>query len=101
MRDILPEAVRERKTKADFCPVYDRELKARQREEVSRIIRTLALADLGVVYDKAIWHMFRAYCQGESKHASPLVVILMLELWYRTEFNQKPSNALQGAMLWQ
>ena len=101
MRDVLPEAVRERKTKADFCPVYDRELKARQREEVSRIIRTLALADLGVVYDKAIWHMFRAYCQGESKHASPLVVILMLELWYRTEFNQKPSNALQGAMLWQ
>jgi asparagine synthase (glutamine-hydrolysing) len=101
MRDILPEAVRERKTKADFCPVYDRELKGRQREEVSKIIRTLALADLGVVYDKAIWHMFRAYCQGKSEHANPLVVILMLELWYRTEFNQNPLNELQGAMLWQ
>jgi asparagine synthase (glutamine-hydrolysing) len=87
MQDILPEAIRERKTKADFSPVYDRELKERQKEEVSEIIHTLALASLGVVDDKSICHMFSAYCRGESMHASPLVVILMLELWYRSEFH--------------
>jgi asparagine synthase (glutamine-hydrolysing) len=100
MQDILPEAVQERKTKANFCPVHDMELKGRQREKVKEMIDTLALARLGIVDDKLIRQMFEAYRQGGSKQLTPLSVIIGLELWYRTEFRQKPINGLQAQMPW-
>jgi asparagine synthase (glutamine-hydrolysing) len=92
MQDILPEAIRQRKTKADFCPVYDMELKGRQREKVGEVFHTLALADLGIVDDQSIRKMFEAYCQGASEHWAPLSVIIGLELWYRKEFNKRRTS---------
>lgn len=86
MRDILPEAIRKRNTKADFGSLQDIELKMRQNEKATKIINSLALTAVGVVDDKSIQHMFAGYCRGNSKPWAALSVILSLELWYRAEF---------------
>ena len=92
MQDILPEAIRQRKTKTDFCPVHDMELKGRQREKVGEVFRRPALAGLGIVDDQSIRQMFEAYCRGASEHWAPLSVIIGLELWYRKEFNERRTS---------
>jgi len=87
MQGILPDAIQQRKTKADFTMLYDMELRGRQREKVGEVIHNLALAPLGIVNDQSVRDMFEAYCRGNSSHRASLSVILGLELWCRTELN--------------
>ena len=99
---ILPEAVRERKGKAEFTPAFDREIGGRQADKVEALLRDSVLEELGVVDGKCLQQFFAEY-RRDTRNSDPsgaLSTILGLELWCRALTNgahdRRMNDAAQG-----
>jgi len=86
LRDVLPEEVRERRTKAEFSVVLDREVRGRLAAQVEKLIRDSVLVQMGVVDRAGMLRRFRAVVEGRDETASRWAVFnfIGLELWSRS-----------------
>lgn len=82
---ILPEAVRDRRGKAEFTCAFDREMGERQAAKVEALLRDSALERLGVVDGQRLRQFFAEYRHGRRDYATSgvLSTIVGLELWCR------------------
>jgi asparagine synthase (glutamine-hydrolysing) len=70
MNGILPEAVRERKDKADFACVFDLELKSRQSKNVEKLIRTSILNTYEIICSDSLLQLYENYRNGVDEDSS-------------------------------
>jgi asparagine synthase (glutamine-hydrolysing) len=86
MRDVLPEKVRERRTKAEFSVVLDREIRGRISAQVETLIRESELAGMGVVDRERLLRRFNEFVGGRDDPGSrwALYNFIGLELWSRS-----------------
>jgi asparagine synthase (glutamine-hydrolysing) len=86
LRDVLPEAIRERRSKAEFSVVLDHEIRGRIASKVEGLIRESALAEMGVVDSGRLLHRFNEFVGGRDDPGSrwALYNFIGLELWSRS-----------------
>ena len=86
LRDVLPDEVRERRTKAEFSVVLDREMRGRIAAQVEKLIRESTLASLGVVDSGRLLGRFNDFVGGRDDPGSrwALYNFIGLELWSRS-----------------
>jgi asparagine synthase (glutamine-hydrolysing) len=86
LRDVLPGEVRERRTKAEFSVILDREMRGRIAGQVETLIRESMLASLGVVDSGRLLRRFREFVDGRDDPGSrwALYNFIGLELWSRS-----------------
>jgi asparagine synthase (glutamine-hydrolysing) len=86
MREILPQSVRHRKTKAEFSPIIDQEFKHRQVSKLNRILKTSFLRELGVIDIVQLERLLENYQCGMVSDGMNwvLTTFLWLELWYQS-----------------
>ena len=86
LRDVLPEEIRERRTKAEFSVVLDREIRGGLAGQIEALIRDSVLASLGVVNRTGLLRRFRAFLEGRDEAVSRWVIFnfIGLELWSRS-----------------
>jgi asparagine synthase (glutamine-hydrolysing) len=89
MKGLLPEEVRNRRTKGDFTEELIRHL---LQPEVKATLHSSLLAQQGYINSSAVSEMYSDF-EGESKRGirfprfeSPLTLIYGLEFWFRTVF---------------
>jgi asparagine synthase (glutamine-hydrolysing) len=93
MDGILPEAIRRRKTKAEFSSPIDLELRDRQANEVEKLFDGSALVSLGVIDRDRLLQLFQRYRQRSKEYLTANVeLIVSLELWCRSVL-RAPSDA--------
>lgn len=82
---ILPAVVRDRNGKAEFTPVFDREMGGRQASKVEALLHEPVLERLGVVDGKRLRRFFSEYRHGRRNYytSGVLSTIVGLELWCR------------------
>jgi asparagine synthase (glutamine-hydrolysing) len=90
MRGLLPETVRQRRTKADFSHVHPKAMHAQGGE---RLFDSLAIVSLGWVDCEQVRNMYRhmatRFAQGDEDYTTymwPLWMIFGIELWFKTVF---------------
>ncbi|MDD1777397.1 MAG: asparagine synthase-related protein, partial [Candidatus Helarchaeota archaeon] len=88
MDGVLPDLVKNRKSKAEYSSVIDWEVKKRQAYKMEEFILTSALADLGLIHNEQFYRMFKYYQSGNPscKIRNILETFIWLELWYRSEW---------------
>ena len=88
MNGILPEAIRNRRDKAEFSSPIDRELKERQAHKVKELIMSSILAALGIINVDQFHRLFEHYEQGRTSYMvrNTLEVFIWLELWLRSQW---------------
>jgi asparagine synthase (glutamine-hydrolysing) len=86
LRDVLPDEVRERRTKAEFSVILDREMRGRISTQVEKLIRESELASLGVVNRGRLLSRFNDFVGGRDDPGSrwALYNFIGLELWSRS-----------------
>jgi len=86
LRDVLPEEIRERRTKAEFSVVLDREVRGSLATQVEKLIRDSVLVQMGVVDRAGMLRRFRAVVEGRDEATSRWAVFnfIGLELWSRS-----------------
>jgi hypothetical protein len=84
MDGILPDEVRNRKSKADFTPFVNRELRQRA-DQLDRLLESSLLANWGVIDIAQFRQLFRRFCETEVSHEERLACrnVIGLELWYQ------------------
>ena len=83
LKDVLPDAIRLRRDKADFLPFMDRELRVRQRASVDALFRRSRLAEAGIVDGYKIRAQWREYCERGGTRAWTILTLLNLERSWR------------------
>jgi len=78
MRRHLPDAIRQRKCKAEFGCLFT---EAFAREGAGGVFQSLRLAAEGYVDAVAVRKMYDRYLQGDQENGWPLWMILASELW--------------------
>jgi asparagine synthase (glutamine-hydrolysing) len=86
LRSVLPEEIRERRTKAEFSVLLDHEIRGGLASQVETLIRESRLASLGVVNSAALLRRFRAFVDGREQAGSRWAIFnfIGLELWSRS-----------------
>ncbi len=84
LQGLLPETIRERPGKADLTSSFDREFRHRQADRIEGLLRTSAIASLGLADQE---HLLRVFSQYRDSEGTPLIGIIFqivgLELWCR------------------
>ena len=95
MHKLLPEIVRQRRTKADFSYVFPETLQAQRGEHC---FDYLAIASLEWIDSERVRKMYRqmiqAYARGDKNYyinIYPLWMIFGIELWFKTVFSKAKS----------
>jgi asparagine synthase (glutamine-hydrolysing) len=84
LKGVLPDAVRERRDKADFTPFLERELRFRQVRTVESLIRDSKLALLGLADQEQLYNALRGYRRAASLDVfeqRAIETAVALELW--------------------
>jgi len=81
MRRLLPDSVRQRKSKADFSYLYK---EAVARESAGEVFQSLRLAAEGYIDAVAAREVYNRCMQGDVRTLGPVWMILALEHWLRT-----------------
>jgi asparagine synthase (glutamine-hydrolysing) len=82
-RELLPESVRQRMSKADFSYLYSETF---TREQVGDVFNSLRLASDGFVDAPQARKICRQVCQGAVQYLNSVWMILATERWYSTMF---------------
>jgi asparagine synthase (glutamine-hydrolysing) len=92
MDGILPGAVQSRRSKTEFSPCIDRELRVRQADAVEETFRHSTLASLGLVDADRFLELFLTYRAEACYYPSwNMELLLALELWCRS-IVRSPTN---------
>jgi asparagine synthase (glutamine-hydrolysing) len=83
LRGVLPEAVRERRSKVWFDSIWEEEINVRQAGAVGAAFEDLRLESAGVLKKGEAGQLLGRARQGDGKAINPVCAILELELWYR------------------
>jgi asparagine synthase (glutamine-hydrolysing) len=86
LRDVLPDSVRLRATKAEFSYMFTDTL---VREHADQVFRTLRLAQAGYLDQAAVQRTYQRSRTRKGPDLSAAWTILATELWYRTMFDGK------------
>jgi hypothetical protein len=100
MRDLLPETIRQRVTKADFAHVFAEALQAQGGEH---LFDSLTIASMGWVNGERVremyWELSQLYAAGDrrySKYIWPLWLAYGIELWFNTVFLKREIPSSKG-----
>ena len=85
-RDLLPDTVRQRMTKAEFSYMF---ADAVEREQAPEVFRTLRLAQEGYVDEGEVRRMYQRSRRGPGPDLFAVWMILATERWYRTMFDRE------------
>jgi asparagine synthase (glutamine-hydrolysing) len=91
-RELLPESVRQRLSKADFSYLYPETF---TREKAEDVFTSLRLASDGFVDAAQAERICRQACQGAMQYLAPVWMILATERWYSTMFPSEVSPTSQ------
>ncbi len=80
MKDILPDAIRSRRDKADFYEVLQQQLQA---INVSTLLEKENLVSLGLIEQKELERMVQDYEEGNTQHLLSLWTAVNIEYWYQ------------------
>ena len=96
MRDLLPDLVRERSTKAEFSPVF---LRAFEALGGRPFFASLVAASQGWVRQETVGRMYAETLHASSSaaaaipHLWPLWMVAGIELWFKTVFMEPMDHA--------
>jgi asparagine synthase (glutamine-hydrolysing) len=100
MQGLLPEAIRQRVTKADFSHVFAEALRAQGGE---RLFDSLTIASMGWVNGARVREMYRElsqlYAAGDRRYSTyiwPLWLAYGIELWFNTVFLKREIPSSKG-----
>ena len=82
MKGIIPESIRQRRSKADFSFEL---VNSFAKEQAGKAFDSMQLAELGYVDAMAVRNMYRQCVQGDLRPIGPLWMILASERWLNNE----------------
>ncbi len=102
MKGILPETVRSRRYKTDFSPLFDAKTTQAEADEITEIVSSPLLADMGLIEPKPLQQAWASYLQSadhvDNEQRTALWAAITLERWLRRNMVDDANENENGAL---